>query len=100
MPADVTGTNIIVKDDQGNSKFDFRPGPIFSNIILADEDKPCNPKTQSALLEAMQEHKVTVMGVTRTLNEPFFVLAATQTLSSKTVHILCLKRKWTDLCLN
>lgn len=75
MPADVTGTNIIVKDDQGNSKFDFRPGPIFSNIILADEINRATPKTQSALLEAMQEHKVTVMGVTRTLNEPFFVLA-------------------------
>ncbi len=75
MPADVTGTNIIVKDDDGNSKFDFQPGPIFSNIILADEINRATPKTQSALLEAMQEHTVTVMGVSRKLNEPFFVLA-------------------------
>ena len=75
MPADVTGTNIIVKDENGNSKFDFQPGPIFSNIILADEINRATPKTQSALLEAMQEHTVTVMGVSRKLNEPFFVLA-------------------------
>ena len=75
MPADVTGTNIIVKDDKGNSKFEFQKGPIFSNIILADEINRATPKTQSALLEAMQEHKVTVMGVSRKLDEPFFVLA-------------------------
>ena len=75
MPADVTGTNIIVKDDNGNSTFQFQPGPIFSNIILADEINRATPKTQSALLEAMQEHTVTVMGVSRKLNEPFFVLA-------------------------
>ncbi len=75
MPADVTGTNIIVKDDDGNSSFQFQPGPIFSNIILADEINRATPKTQSALLEAMQEHTVTVMGVSRKLNEPFFVLA-------------------------
>ncbi|MCH5162953.1 MAG: MoxR family ATPase [Clostridiales bacterium] len=75
MPADVTGTNIIVKGEDGNSKFSFQPGPIFSNIILADEINRATPKTQSALLEAMQEHKVTVMGVSRKLDEPFFVLA-------------------------
>ena len=75
MPADVTGTNIIVKDEEGNSSFSFQPGPIFSNIILADEINRATPKTQSALLEAMQEHTVTVMGVSRKLNEPFFVLA-------------------------
>ncbi len=75
MPADVTGTNIIVKDEKGNSKFSFQKGPIFSNIILADEINRATPKTQSALLEAMQEHKVTVMGVSRPLDEPFFVLA-------------------------
>ena len=68
MPADVTGTNIIIKDEAGNSQFSFQPGPIFSNIILADE-------INRALLEAMQEHTVTVMGVSRKLNEPFFVLA-------------------------
>ena len=75
MPADVTGTNIIVKDENGNSTFKFQPGPIFSNIILADEINRATPKTQSALLEAMQEHTVTVMGVSRKLAEPFFVLA-------------------------
>ena len=75
MPADVTGTNIIVKDENGNSSFQFQPGPVFSNIILADEINRATPKTQSALLEAMQEHTVTVMGVSRKLNEPFFVLA-------------------------
>ena len=75
MPADVTGTNIIVKDESGNSSFQFQPGPIFSNIILADEINRATPKTQSALLEAMQEHTVTVMGVSRRLEEPFFVLA-------------------------
>ena len=75
MPADVTGTNIIVKDENGNSSFQFQPGPVFSNIILADEINRATPKTQSALLEAMQEHTVTVMGVSRKLAEPFFVLA-------------------------
>jgi MoxR-like ATPase len=75
MPADVTGTNIIVKDEKGNSKFQFQEGPVFSNIVLADEINRATPKTQSALLEAMQEHTVTVMGVSRKLAEPFFVLA-------------------------
>lgn len=75
MPADVTGTNIIVKDAGGNTQFQFQPGPVFSNIVLADEINRATPKTQSALLEAMQEHTVTVMGVSRKLNEPFFVLA-------------------------
>ncbi len=75
MPADVTGTNIIVKGEDGNSTFQFQPGPIFSNIILADEINRATPKTQSALLEAMQEHTVTVMGTSRKLEEPFFVLA-------------------------
>ena len=65
----------LVKDENGNSSFDFQPGPIFSNIILADEINRATPKTQSALLEAMQEHTVTVMGVSRKLEEPFFVLA-------------------------
>ena len=75
MPADVTGTNIIERDEHGNSQFRFQPGPIFSNIVLADEINRATPKTQSALLEAMQEHTVTVMGVSRKLNEPFFVIA-------------------------
>ncbi len=75
MPADVTGTNIIVKDKDDNSKFEFQKGPIFSSIILADEINRATPKTQSALLEAMQEHTVTVMGKSWKLEEPFFVLA-------------------------
>ena len=75
MPADVTGTNIITKDEKGNSDFRFEPGPIFANLVLADEINRATPKTQSALLEAMQEHTVTVMGVSRKMNEPFFVLA-------------------------
>ncbi len=75
MPADVTGTNIIIKDEKGNSSFRFEPGPVFSNIVLADEINRATPKTQSALLEAMQEHHVTVMGKRYALEEPFFVLA-------------------------
>ena len=75
MPADVTGTNMVVRDDSGKTSFKFQEGPIFASIILADEINRATPKTQSALLEAMQEHKVTVMGTTRQLSEPFFVLA-------------------------
>ena len=75
MPADVTGTNIVVKDAAGNTRFEFRRGPIFSHIVLADEINRATPKTQSALLEAMQEHTVTVMGESYRLEEPFFVLA-------------------------
>lgn len=75
MPADVTGTNIIEKDENGKSVQRFVPGPIFANIILADEINRATPKTQSALLEAMQEHRVTAGGKTWMLSEPFFVLA-------------------------
>lgn len=75
MPADVTGTNIIEKDEQGQNVLKFQKGPIFSNIILADEINRATPKTQSALLEAMQEHTVTAGGHTFALEEPFFVLA-------------------------
>ena len=75
MPADVTGTNIIEKDADGNNCLKFQKGPIFSNIILADEINRATPKTQSALLEAMQEHTVTIGGQTYRLEEPFFVLA-------------------------
>ena len=75
LPADLPGTNIIVKNEKGDSEFRFQPGPVFSNIVLADEINRATPKTQSALLEAMQEHTVTVMGVSRKLEEPFFVLA-------------------------
>lgn len=74
MPADITGTNIIVKTDSGN-EFRFQPGPLFASVILADEINRATPKTQSALLEAMQEHSVTVAGISRPLGEPYFVLA-------------------------
>jgi MoxR-like ATPase len=75
MPADVTGTHIIVEDERGGKRFQFEPGPIFSNIILADEINRATPKTQSAFLEAMQERQVTVGGKTYKLDPPFFVLA-------------------------
>lgn len=75
MPADITGTNVLEKDEKGNAVYTFRPGPIFSHIVLADEINRAPAKTQSALLEAMQERRVTVMGRTFTLLLPFFVLA-------------------------
>lgn len=74
MPADVTGTNIIVQKN-GAGEFSFQPGPVFASIVLADEINRATPKTQSALLEAMQEHTVTIGGVTRPLPSPYFVLA-------------------------
>ena len=74
MPADITGTEILTETDQGR-KLTFIKGPIFGNIILADEINRTPPKTQAALLEAMQEHQVTAAGVRHTLSEPFFVLA-------------------------
>lgn len=75
MPNDVTGTNIIRKDSDGNLVSSFRKGPIFSQIVLADEINRATPKTQAAMLEVMQEHKVTVSGVSYPMDEPFFVLA-------------------------
>jgi MoxR-like ATPase len=76
MPSDITGTEIIQDDpDTGRRHMVFVPGPIFANIVLADEINRTPPKTQAALLEAMQEHRVTVQGQTYTLDEPFFVFA-------------------------
>ena len=76
MPSDITGTDIIQEDAAtGGRKMVFAPGPVFTNILLADEINRTPPKTQSALLEAMQEHRVTVQGRTYTLEEPFFVFA-------------------------
>lgn len=74
MPSDVTGTNIMVKEE-GKSSFRFERGPIFANLVLADEINRATPKTQSALLEAMQEHTVTVGNESHQLEEPFLVLA-------------------------
>src|SRR6202163_4650408 len=76
MPSDITGTDIIQEDaTTGRRQMVFAPGPIFANIVLADEINRTPPKTQSALLEAMQEHRVTIQGRTYTLDEPFFVFA-------------------------
>ena len=76
MPSDITGTEIIEEDQQTKKRdFKFISGPIFANIILADEINRTPPKTQAALLEAMQEHRVTAAGTTYQLPEPFFVLA-------------------------
>ena len=75
MPADILGTNIVVEDAQGRKQFEFQKGAIFGNLILADEINRATPKTQSALLEAMQEKSVTVSGKRYPLEEPFFVLA-------------------------
>jgi MoxR-like ATPase len=75
MPADITGTDIIQETPEGGRRFVFQKGPIFSQMVLADEINRTPPKTQAALLEAMQEHSVTVGGHTLRLEEPFFVLA-------------------------
>ena len=75
MPSDITGTEILQEGEAGRREFEFVKGPIFANIILADEINRTPPKTQSALLEAMQEHRVTTGGENRALPEPFFVLA-------------------------
>ena len=75
MPSDVTGTNIIEKDESGRLVTEFKKGPIFANLVLADEINRATPKTQSAMLEVMQEHKVTVSNVSYKIEEPFFVLA-------------------------
>jgi len=75
MPSDVIGTNIINETTDGRRAFSFQPGPIFAQIVLADEINRATPKTQSALLEAMQEHSVTVGGTVHRLQEPFFVMA-------------------------
>lgn len=75
MPADIIGTNIVVESESGRKEFQFQEGSIFANVILADEVNRATPKTQSALLEAMQEHTVSVAGTTHVLDEPFFVLA-------------------------
>ncbi|MEW6712184.1 MAG: AAA family ATPase, partial [Candidatus Riflebacteria bacterium] len=76
MPGDILGAHILQQDESGRREMTFQPGPIFTNILLADEINRASPKTQSALLEAMQERSVTLMGKTRMLPLPFFVLAS------------------------
>lgn len=88
MPADITGTNILRVDEAGRQHFQFQPGPVFAHVVLADEINRATPKTQSALLEAMQEHTVSVGGVTRALPEPFFVLATQNPLEQEGTYPL------------
>jgi MoxR-like ATPase len=75
MPADITGTNVLIQDAAGNPRVEFQPGPVFAGLVLADEINRASPRTQSALLEAMQEGTVTIANVTHALPQPFCVLA-------------------------
>ena len=88
MPSDVIGTNIIREDTGGRRVFEFQPGPIFTNLLLADEINRATPKTQSALLEAMQERQVTVAGETRAMPAPFLVLATQNPLEMEGTYPL------------
>src|SRR5438876_4804627 len=88
MPADITGTNVVQENALGDKFLEFQPGPIFSNILLADEVNRATPKTQSALLEAMEEHSVTVGKLTHKLDAPFFVLATQNPLEMEGTYPL------------
>lgn len=88
MPADVTGTTVMNREENSNMSFVFRKGPIFANLVLADEINRATPKTQSALLEAMQEHTVTGGSQTYRLEEPFFVLATQNPLETEGTYPL------------
>lgn len=88
MPADIVGTNILVEDAGGARRFQFEAGPVFSNLVLADEINRATPKTQSALLEAMQEHSVTIAKTTHRMSEPFFVLATQNPLEMEGTYPL------------
>ena len=88
MPADITGTNVLEKDEKGNAVYTFRPGPIFSHIVLADEINRSPAKVQSALLEAMQERQVTIGDNTYSLPQPFLVLATQNPLEQEGTYPL------------
>ncbi|CAM5781661.1 MULTISPECIES: AAA family ATPase [Brevibacillus] len=88
MPTDITGTNILSVDETGQQSFQFQRGPIFAHVVLADEINRATPKTQSALLEAMQERTVSAGGVTRALPDPFFVLATQNPLEQEGTYPL------------
>jgi MoxR-like ATPase len=88
MPADVIGTNVIQEDEHGHRQFKFMTGPIFAQIVLADEINRATPKTQSALLEAMQEKQVTAGGEVRRLEQPFFVMATQNPLEQEGTYPL------------
>ncbi|MCS7032707.1 MAG: MoxR family ATPase [Phycisphaerae bacterium] len=88
MPADILGTNVIMEDEHGHRRFNFMHGPIFAQIVLADEINRATPKTQSALLEAMQERQVTAGGEIRKLEAPFFVMATQNPLEQEGTYPL------------
>jgi len=88
MPADLIGTNVVLSTSEGSRRFEFQQGPLFANIVLADEINRATPKTQSALLESMQEHSVTVAGKTHKLPEPFFVMATQNPLEMEGTYPL------------
>jgi MoxR-like ATPase len=88
MPADIIGTTLISEDEQGRKAFRFEPGPIFANMVLADEINRATPKTQSALLEAMQERTVSVAKTIHKLDQPFFVLATQNPLEMEGTYPL------------
>jgi len=88
MPADITGTNILAESEGGKREFLFRPGPIFTHILLADEINRTTPKTQSALLEAMQEHSVTAGGKRHALSPPFLVMATQNPIEHEGTYVL------------
>jgi MoxR-like ATPase len=88
MPADLIGTNVVLETTDGRKQFEFQAGPVFANIVLADEINRATPKTQSALLEAMQEHSVTIGGKTHRLPEPYFVLATQNPLEMEGTYPL------------
>jgi len=88
MPADIVGTNIVQEGTHGGATFEFQPGPIFANVVLADEINRATPKTQSALLEAMQDVSVSVGRTTHKLEEPFFVLATQNPLEMEGTYPL------------
>ncbi len=88
MPADIVGTTIVAEDENGQKFFEFQHGPIFANLVLADEINRATPKTQSALLEAMQEKSVTVAGQHRPLDLPFFVMATQNPLEMEGTYPL------------
>lgn len=88
MPADLIGTNVVLETTDGRKQFEFQAGPVFANVVLADEINRATPKTQSALLEAMQEHSVTIGGKTHKLPEPYFVLATQNPLEMEGTYPL------------
>lgn len=88
MPADITGSMVLAPDADGRNRLEFQPGPIFTQLLLADEINRATPRTQSALLEAMQEHTVSAAGTTMRLDQPFFVLATQNPIEMDGTYVL------------